>query len=160
LFFQQLYCHIENALGCVLKNVSAELTEQFFAVNSDLQGSWLAVNRAVSSSAESVVESNSWRWGTESGPIRRSSGTLLHTETNQTTASEARTLDYWRAFKSAVGIEATSKLNVSLQPIIEFIIQRLVSLNLWLCDSDFQRVRNALCMQLAEVSVPLILCRF
>jgi hypothetical protein len=46
-----------------------------------------------------------------------------------------------------------SLLNVSMQPILDFLTQRLVSLKLWLHGSAFQLITEALSMHIAEVLV-------
>ena len=153
----QLYAHINNALDRVLKTVSAELTEQFFGVNSHIQRQRRQAGRAMSASVGSGVESSGSsvvfsRRQSES-TRRRSSSSWLNSQASQAVHTESDMLDDWRVFSAAVCAEATPKLNASLQPIMEFLVQRLVSLNLWLCDSDFQQVRSTLCMHLAEVSL-------
>jgi hypothetical protein len=46
-----------------------------------------------------------------------------------------------------------SSLGPGLQPVMDFLSQRLLTMSFWMCSNDFQQVRNALCIHLAEVSV-------
>ena len=145
---EQLYSHVNTALDHIMETVISELTMQFIPSSFSRSRHQLVstssshLNRESSSRQHSFTRSNLPTSSPKNSRVDRTSGMISSVSEQSLSAS------FDLSHLSSV---AASKLGIAIQPVVEFLVERLLTLKIWLCDEDARQVRETLCMHIAEV---------
>jgi hypothetical protein len=155
----QLYLHIKMALDRVLGRVGTELVKYFRHIRDAFQSRLHSLTR----SEHFARRTNSLRSPSVAGAdassrqrnSMRTAGSRAMYDSCHVGRSAAAAADRTSATQPQQFVYDTdtisSALRSGLQPVTEFLTERLLTMSFWLSSNDFRQVRNALCIHIAEV---------
>lgn len=160
----QLYTHLHAALDKILDSVGTELaTSQDNLTENSATRQWSTSGRssATAPNLHPKEHSSNSSWSRSNVvPSSCSEEGNIGTSSQRSTPRWAAHSDNSRLL-SAYDLDPVaiySTLRIHIRPILEFVTQRLVTMNLWLRCKDFEQVRNTLCVHIAEVRFLLFCC--